>query len=115
MKATLVGAEFRKGAKAALGFLRASKQPVALLLMREPLNPHDENAIKVCCHWQTFGLSEMSALRAAGAKPSFSGLLMLGYVDRRMAVEWAPLLDDRGGVAKARIDFSKDPPTLTLT
>src|SRR3954465_3216006 len=94
-KPTLVGINFRKGAKQALAFMRAARTPVIVVLMREPTNPQDRNAVRVFCRMSDFTESEVAVLRSVGATTIFGNLLMLGYVDRHSAADLAPQLDQR--------------------
>lgn len=48
-------------------------------LQREPDNPHDPNAIKI-----------LHVLKKSGRK------IEVGYVPRKKAAEWAPLMDNHG-------------------
>jgi len=111
---TLVGIPFRKGAKEALALLRKSGYPAMVTLLREPLNPHDPNAIRVFVDLKLFKAAEIDALFKLGAKPLYVNMLMLGYVDRVAAERWAKVLDLRDGKATAVADLGFNPPILTL-
>lgn len=116
IKPTLVGINFRKGAKEAIAMMRAARTPVIVILMREPTNAHDRNAVRVFCRLSDFTEIEVAMLRKAGATTIFGNLLMLGYVDRHNAVDLARQLDQRrGGMQppKAILDLNETPPTLS--
>jgi hypothetical protein len=111
---TLVGVAFCKGAREALGYLREVPGPAHLTLMREPLNPHDPNAIRVFADLMLLSAAQITTLMDGGAKPRYAHMLMLGYVDRITAARWASVLDAREGRASARVDLACVPPVLTL-
>lgn len=114
-KPTLVGISFRKGAKEALAMMRKQGIPPLVVLMREPTNPHDRNAIRVFCRLPDFSEAEVAALRAAGCIAQFGDKLMLGYVDRVSAATMAPGLDARAKSTPpmAVLDVNDNPPSLS--
>lgn len=111
---TLVGVAFCRGAREALGYLREIPGPTHLTLMREPLNPHDANAIRVFADLTLLSAGQIAKLIDGGAKPRYAHMLMLGYVDRITAARWASVLDAREGRASVRAALDCVPPVLTL-
>lgn len=97
LSAPLVGMRFHPPAVEVLQELGMDEE---LVLLREPENPHDENAIKVLLPdgWQAMDPERFQQ----------GGDLFLGYIARDYAAEWAPVFDREGAVPEARLTFGSD-------
>ena len=89
LTAPLVGMRHHEGAAEALSELGFGDE---LILKREPENAFDENAIQVF---------------AAIDKGVETQRILLGYIAREFAAEWAPVFDEHG-VPEAHLTFSSE-------
>ena len=106
--APIVGARFRPPAADVLNNLPGDQE---LVCVREPLNPHDENAIRVVvdinsimniCQSMLEPDQEMSDVFAIDERDHFH----LGYVPRDKAEMLAGYLDAMGGECKGKLSFN---------
>lgn len=105
--APIVGARFRPPAADVLNNLLGDTE---LLLVREPANAHDANAIMVMIKFDN--IPEPNAFLDAGQEHSdvFSidelDRFQLGYIPRDKAEMLAPFLDKMGGECKGKLSFT---------
>lgn len=105
--APIVGAKFRPPAADVLNNLPGDKE---LILVREPENPHDANAIKVMLEQPH--VDEVLAVVCEGederneVELDDSERLHLGYIPRDKAESFAPWIDKMGGTCAGKLAFN---------
>lgn len=104
--APIVGARFRPPAADVLNNLAGD---TALLCIRQPDNPHDANAIKVCCSLEI--LEEILELMySEDERPTVElesdDTYHLGYVPKTLAEILAPYIDKMGGRCTGKLQFT---------
>lgn len=106
--APIVGARFRPPAADVLNLMAMDTH---LACVREPLNPHDENAIKIMVH-RNYIESILNVIAEdnpqAVEEISFDdeGRFHLGYVPRGKAEMLAPILDKGALVQTCKLSFN---------
>lgn len=110
MHLPIVGARHRPPADTILGNLPGD---TPLLLVREPENEYDQNAVMVCLPpgWQAAlspeGLRELQEIVTLTGNewPSDEEMFQLGYVPKALAAEMAPKMDQDGEPVECKLIF----------
>jgi hypothetical protein len=96
----LVGMHFRPPAKVAVDNMPASTE---VIVQREQDNPHDENACRVVLNLEaipeplrTYFLKLLEAEKDRLVMDELEWPLHLGYINRDIAAELAPIMDSAG-------------------